>query len=89
MAQEVFDVGYKRKNMTATTVINGDGGMLKGIFVASASAVPTIKVADEQGNIANTFTPVGPAFYELPCRFTGDLTITISGTVDCTVFYRK
>jgi hypothetical protein len=88
MATETFEA-YSRKNLTATGTINGTGGALKGIFVASASATPTIKVADEQGTIANTFTPAGPAFYELPCRFNGDLTITISGTVDCTVFYKK
>lgn len=88
MAQEVFE-GFSRRNMTATTVINGNGGVLKGIWVSSAAATPTIKVADEQGTIANTFTPVGPAFYEMPAKFNGDLTITIGGTVDCTVLFKK
>ena len=84
--------GSMRKNITATdaTIIaptSGGGLFLLGIFVAQASASPTIKVADTAGTIANTFTPFAGTFYALPCQISGTLTVTISGTVDATVFY--
>lgn len=92
MANPVVESG-ERKNITATTVIKGDAnrpdgaGLLMGVFVSQASATPTIKLADANGTIANTFTPIAGSYYPLPCRFVGDLTVTISGTVDATVFY--
>ncbi len=88
--------GSMRKNITSTdaTIIVpnasavGAGGLfLLGIFVAQASATPTIKLADTGGTIANTFTPSAGTFYPLPCQLSGTLTVTISGTVDATVFY--
>jgi len=84
--------GSMRKNITATdaTIIapTGAGGLfLLGIFVAQASATPTLKLADTGGTIANTFTPAAGTFYPLPCQVSGTLTVTISGTVDATVFY--
>jgi hypothetical protein len=79
----------KRLNITATNAALKGGGSLIGIWVSSASAVPTIKVEDSAGVIANTFTPVGPNFYRLPVVWTGTLTVTISGTVDCTIVYDK
>lgn len=84
--QEVFEIANRRKNMTATTTIE-NASSLVGIFVSAASAVPTIKVADSGGTIANTFTPVAGSYYKLPTRIKGVLTITISGTVDATAFY--
>ena len=75
------------KNITSTTTVyTGSGGLL-GIFVASASATPTIKVADGAGTIVNTFTPISGIFYPIPARFSTSLVITISGTVDCTAFW--
>lgn len=80
---------YKRLNITATNATLTSGGNLAGIFVASASATPTIKVADTGGTIVNTFTPVGATWYRIPSEWTGTLTVTIGGTVDCTLFYNK
>ncbi len=75
------------KNLTATgTVYTGSGGMF-GIFVASASNTPTIKVSDGATTVVNTFTPAGATFYTIPARFSSSLVVTISGTVDCTVFW--
>ncbi len=74
-------------NLTATaTVYTGAAGMF-GIFVASASNTPTIKVSDGASTIVNTFTPAGATFYTIPARFSTSLVVTIGGTVDCTVFW--
>ena len=75
------------KNTTATTTVyTGTGGCF-GIFVASASSTPTIKVSDGATTMVNTFTPVGATFYQIPGRFNTSLVVTIGGTVDCTVFW--
>lgn len=75
------------KNITATTTVyTGTGGLL-GIFVASASSTPTVKVSDGAGTLVNTFTPVAATFYPMPGRFNTSLVVTIGGTVDCTVFW--
>jgi hypothetical protein len=75
------------KNITSTTTVwTGTGGVL-GIFVASASGTPTIKVSDGAATLVNTFTPVGATFYPMPGRFGTSLVVTIGGTVDCTVFW--
>lgn len=84
--------GSQRLNITATnaTIIapTGGGGLfLLGIAVAQASATPTIKWADTAGTIYNTFTPVAGTFYPSPCQISGTLTVTISGTVDATIFF--
>jgi len=73
------------KNLTATTTVFTGAGNMLGIFVASASATPTIKVQDGSATIVNTFTPVAATWYPLPYRFGTSLVVTISGTVDCTV----
>jgi hypothetical protein len=75
------------KNITSTTTVKtGTGGMF-GIFVASASSTPTIKVSDGAGTVVNTFTPAGATFYTIPANFSTSLVVTIGGTVDCTVFW--
>lgn len=78
------------KNITSTTVIASSNSILAGIFVASASGSPTIKVTDESsttntGTIVNTFTPVAATWYPLAFRTLTGLKVTIGGTVDCTV----
>lgn len=77
-------------NITASTKIRDGFGQLLGIFVASASATPTIKVWDNTSAagsvIVNTFTPVAGTFYPMPAAFNTGCFVTISGTVDCTVF---
>ncbi len=75
------------KNITSTTTVYTGTGGLFGIFVASASSTPTIKVSDGAATIVNTFTPAGATFYTIPARFDTSLVVTISGTVDCTVFW--
>ena len=67
-------------NLTATTTVSSATGALLGIFCASASATPTIKVQDGSTTIVNTF-------YPMPARFSTSLVITISGTVDATAFW--
>ena len=74
-------------NITSTTTVYTGTGGLFGIFVASASNTPTIKVSDGAATIVNTFTPAGATFYTIPARFGTSLVVTISGTVDCTVFW--
>lgn len=80
-------------NITSSTLVIRGAGRLLGIFVASASSTPTIKVWDQTSAatpvIVNTFTPVGGNFYRIPALFKNGLFVTISGTVDCTVFYEQ
>jgi hypothetical protein len=77
------------KNITSTTtVFTGIGGIL-GIFVATAATTPTIKVQDGATTIVNTFTPVSGVFYPIPAKFATSLVVTISGAVDCTVFWQN
>jgi hypothetical protein len=77
-------------NLSASGVALPRAGTLLGIFVASASSTPTIKVWDNtaaSGNIVvNTFTPVAGTFYPIPSRVRTGCYISISGTVDCTAF---
>jgi hypothetical protein len=79
------------KNTTASVLVKTGQGRLQGIMVAAASATPTIKLWDNTsaaGNVlVNTFTPVAGTQYLFPdVDFVTGLFITISGTVDCTVF---
>lgn len=80
-------------NISATALIKRGTGKLVGIFVASASATPTIKVWDDVAAtgtvIVNTFTPTGATFYPIPAAFSNGCFITISGTVDCTAFWSQ
>lgn len=90
MSTPVIESG-SYKNLTASTLVRTGAGQLLGIFVASASATPTIKVWDNTSAattvLVNTFTPVAGTFYPMPGSFGTGLFITISGTVDCTVFW--
>lgn len=86
MAQEVFE-GDKRHNFTATATVGKTGGSLLGVLVASSSGA-TIKVADSKGTICNTMTAVAGQFYPMPCKWFGELTITVSGTLDATAFFK-
>lgn len=77
--------------ITATTTILSKPGQLLGIFVASASATPTIQVLDGAGGatVVDTFTPVAATWYPMPIRTNAGLRVVISGTVDCTVVYNQ
>jgi len=75
------------KNITSTTTVYTGTGGLFGIFVASASGTPTLKVSDGTTTVVNTFTPAAATFYTIPARFGTSLIVTVGGTVDCTVFW--
>lgn len=75
------------KNITSTTTVTTNAGGCYGIFVASASNTPTLKVSDGETTIVNTFTPAAATFYQIPARFGTSLVVTVGGTVDCTVFW--
>jgi len=79
------------KNLSASALVRTGAGNLLGIFVASASSTPTLKVWDNTSAattiIVNTFTPSAGTFYPIPAAFTNGLYVTISGTVDCTVMW--
>ncbi len=80
----VSEAGNGTRITSTTTLMTGTGSLL-GIFVASASATPTITISDGATTLVNTFTPAGASWYTLPFRFGTSLIVTISGTVDCTV----
>lgn len=79
------------KNLSASALIKTGPGRILGIFVASASSTPTIKVWDNTSAagavLVNTFTPTEATFYPLVARFTSGCYITIGGTVDCTAIF--
>lgn len=83
--KDVVELASFTLNITATNATLVSIGLM-GIFVGQASATPTIKVADTQGTIVNTFTPAAGTYYPIPKRIMGTLTVTISGTVDATIF---
>ena len=95
MAKAPYDVGVvggdKYVNLTASALVKTGDGNLIGIFVASASATPTIKVWDNTSAattvLVNTFTPIAGQWYPIPFHFGVGCYVTISGTVDCTVGY--
>src|SRR5690348_5813383 len=78
-------------NMTADTLCKTGDGHLLGIFVASASSSPTIKVWDSTAAsgavLVNTFTPIAGTWYPLPFHFQVGLFVDIGGTVDITVSF--
>lgn len=84
-------VGAASKNISASTLVKSGGGVLAGIFVASASSSPTIKVWNNTTNstnvLVNTFTPIGGTWYPMPLTFSEGLYVEIGGTVDCTVSF--
>ena len=80
------------KNLTADALVKEGAGKLTGIFVASASGSPLIKLWDAMSAAApilvNTFTPAAATFYQFPdVQFTRGLYVDVGGTVDITVFY--
>jgi hypothetical protein len=81
--------------ITATTQIKRDAGKLRGIYVSSASSMPTITVYDSFSSSASdpvvlaTFTPTGNTNHNF---FDGLYTnkgiyVVITGTVAATVYY--
>ena len=81
---------YNYKNLTASGLVLSGAGKLAGIFVASASSTPTIKIWDNTSAAApvlvNTFSP-SIGWNAIPASVQNGIYVTISGTVDCTVFF--
>jgi len=81
-------------NLSADALVKNGPGKLLGIFVATASGSPTIKLWDAVSAAApiliNTFIPVAATYYPMPVegvQFTRGLYFDMGGTLDCTVFY--
>ena len=74
------------KNFTSTTTIAQAGLKMLGIFCASSSG-GTIKVQDGSSTVVNTFTTVAGTFYPMPAEMQTSLVLTVTGTLDATVFY--
>lgn len=81
--------------ITASKQVKVGAGKIKGIFVSSASATPTITIYDVQTGTATTmfgtFTPVSATYYPMGnfdgAYFNQGLNVVISGTVAATVVY--
>ncbi|CAB5194515.1 hypothetical protein UFOVP171_7 [uncultured Caudovirales phage] len=81
--------------ITATANLKPSFGKLKGIFVSSASATPTITIYDSAAatttkTLIGVFTPVSATNYFFPAdglQFNNGLYIVISGTVAATVSF--
>lgn len=78
-------------NISASALVRSGAGQLLGIFVASCSGTPTIKVWDNTSAattvLVNTFTPTAGTFFPIPASFSTGIYVTLGGTVDCTVFW--
>lgn len=78
------------KNLTSTTTVKTGQGQLLGVFVASSSS-GTLKFWDNTSAattvIVNTFSAQAGAWYPLPFSFSTGLTVTVAGTLDCTVAF--
>ena len=91
MSNLVMETG-NYTNISASTLIKTGAGQLLGIFVASASSTPTLKVWDNTSAattvLVNTFTPLAGTFYPIPASFKTGCYVTVGGTVDCTVIWQ-
>jgi hypothetical protein len=82
--------GYKL--LTTSANISAYPCKTVGIFVASASATPTITIYDSASTgtttkIVDTFTPVSATWYTIPVSTSAGLYIAVGGTVSATVVY--
>ena len=89
MSQAVQETYNFTRISTATdTVCKSGYGNLGGVFVASSTS-GTIKVWDNTAAsgtvLINTFTANAGTYYPMPFQFRTGLTITTTGTIDCTV----
>ena len=74
-------------NITATTTVSTEPCAMLGIFVATASSSPSIAVTDGARTVVGSFVPSSSTFYAMPARTSTDLVVTLSGTINCTVFW--
>jgi hypothetical protein len=93
MSTPVTEVGDYRRITTATdTVVRNSRCQLLGIIVASSTS-GTVKVWDSitaANTVAlNTMPVVGGTYYPIPVNCYTGLTVTTTGTIDCTVIYNS
>lgn len=85
------DPDSRYSQINSTTTIKENKGVLNSIFVSSASSTPQLTVydaTDTSGTVmVNTWTPSGGEEYLTSTAQFDALTVEISGTVECTVFY--
>lgn len=87
MAERVIETADSYRNITGTTTIKGDRLQVVGLLVAS-SAAGTIKITDGDGaTVVNTMSVAAATYYKIPVKLKGDVTITVGGTLDATLFY--
>lgn len=73
------------QNITATTTINGVGNLLG--YMCNTTSSGTVALAAGNGTIAPAVTVTAGQYYPYPCFFTGNLTATIGGTANITLFW--
>ncbi len=81
---------YKR--VTASGNVKSGSGALIGVFVAAATATPTITIYDDAATgttttLVGVFTPVAGQGDPLPFCCNAGINVVISGTVDATFAY--
>lgn len=88
------ELRLSKKNMTASGQVKASPGRIAGIFVASASATPKLKLWDNTSAAVpvaiDEWVPAGATFYHFGglVEFDTAIYLTISGTINCTVFYK-
>lgn len=87
----VIEAG-EHMNLSASGQVMSGPGRILGILVATTSG-GTFKLWDAltaTGDIVcNTLTPLAGGFYPIPARCVVGAYLTITGTLDLTVFYEK
>jgi len=78
---------YNYANITSTTTVYPTNCIMLGIFVSQASSSPSITVSDSATTVVAAFTPTAATFYPIPAQLNTSLIVTLSGTVNCTVFW--
>jgi len=78
---------YNYSNLTSTTTVYPSNCIMLGIFVSQASSSPSITVNDGGNTMVAAFVPTAATFYPIPAQLNTSLIVTISGTVNCTVFW--
>lgn len=78
---------YGYSNITSTTTVYPSNCIMLGIFVSQASGSPSITVSDGATTVVAAFAPTAASFYPIPAQLNTSLRVTISGTVNCTVFW--
>lgn len=92
MSERVRGIALNTLNLTSTdsTTIKstntGQRAFILGIFVSTVSG-GTIALADSFKTLAAAFTPAAATWYPMPVTIDGQLTVTITASVNCTVFW--